>query len=85
MGGGFKKREPIDIKIIRQHPQVMEIFRNHQWLWLFELFKGYDDDIAKEFIVALKSHSEEGSTTRIRGMAITLSPEIIRRDTTLPQ
>ena len=56
MGGGFNKRDPNDIKRIRQHPQVMEIFRNHQWLSLFELLKCFDEEIAREFVVALQSH-----------------------------
>ena len=41
--------EPPDIKIIRQHPQVMDIFKNHQWLGFFEVLKDFDEEIAQEF------------------------------------
>jgi len=56
-GRGFNRREPSDNKIIHLHPPVLDIFRIHQWLAFFELLKGYDDDIAYEFSMALKSHT----------------------------
>ena len=62
----------------------MEILKNHQWLDFFELLKGFDEEIAQEFVVALQSHSEERVTIVVRGLAITLSPEIISRVTTFP-
>ena len=62
----------------------MKIFRNHQWLWFFELLKGFDEEIAREFAVAMQSHLEERATTMVRGLAITLSPELISKVTTFP-
>ena len=84
MAGGFNRRDPTDIKRIRQHPQFMEIYRNHQRLGLFELLKGFDEEIDQEFTVALQSHSKERATIVVRGLAITLSPELISKVTTLP-
>ena len=46
--------------------------------------KGYDDEIAKNFVVALQSYSEERATTMIKGLTITLYPELISRVTTIP-
>lgn len=84
MGGGFNRRDPIDIKRIIKHPQVMDIFKNHKWLGLFELIKGFNKDIARQFTVALQSHSEERVNIVVIGLAITPSPELIRRITTFP-
>ena len=84
MGGGFNRREPLDTRIIYQHPPVVDIFRNHQWLGFFEMLKGYDDDLSHELSMALHSHEENSATTIVRGLAISLSPETINRVTTLP-
>ena len=45
MGRGFNRMDPIDIKRIILHPQVMVILRNHQWLGFFKLMKGFYEDI----------------------------------------
>lgn len=84
MAGGFNKREPSDTKIIHLHPPVVDIFRRHQWLGFFELLNGYDDDITFEFSMALISHIKVSATTVVRGLAISLSPELISKGTTLP-
>ena len=62
----------------------MEIFINHQWLGFFDLLKGFDEDLAQEFAVVVQSHSEERSTTMVRGLSITLSPELISVVITFP-
>jgi len=49
MRGGSNRQKPTKTKRFHQHPPVVNIFRRHQWLGLFELLKGYDDDITHEF------------------------------------
>lgn len=51
---------------------------------LFEFLKGYDDDLAREFAMALHSQEEDGATNVIRGLSIFLSLETIRRVNTFP-
>lgn len=63
---------------------MLDIFRRHHWLGLFELLKGYDDDIAYEFSMALNSQTEFSATTVVRGLVISLIPKLISRVETLP-
>ena len=63
MGGGFKRRELTDTFRIHLHPLVVDIFRKHHWLGFFELVKGYDDDIAQEFAMALNPQARTNATT----------------------
>ena len=83
-GGGFNRREPTYTRMIHFHPHVADIFRRHQWLGFFELLKGYDDEVSFDFSMALNSQSDVNPTTVIRGLVITISPEVINRVTTLP-
>jgi len=53
MIGGFNRREPIETSRIDLHPSLVEIFLRHNWLGFFELLRGYDDDVAQEFSMAL--------------------------------
>ena len=46
--------------------------------------KGYDDDLAFEFAMALNSQTEDSATVVVRGLTIYLNLEIISRVTTLP-
>jgi len=84
MGVGFNRREPSNTKRILLRPPIVEIFRRHQWLGFFELLKGYDDDLAFEFSMALNSQTKESPTTIVRVLAISLNPKIISGITTLP-
>lgn len=84
MGGGFKRREPTDSKIIHLHPSVVEIFKRHQWLGFFELLKGYDDDITYEFSMALNPHARASDTIMVTRLSITINLDFISRVTTLP-
>lgn len=50
----------------------------------FELLKGYDDDLAFLFSMALNSQTKDSATTVVRGLIISLSAKIITKVTTLP-
>lgn len=64
---------------------MVEIFRRHNWLGFFEVLRGYDDDLAQEFPMALNHQATIIATTMVRGFSITITPEVISRITTLPQ
>lgn len=84
MGQGFNRREPTDNKRIHLHPLVADIFRRHEWLGLFELLKGYDDDMTYEFFMGLNLKGRTSATTAVRVLSITINPKLICRVTTLP-
>ena len=84
MEGGFNKRKPSDTKITHQHPPIVDIFINHLWLGLFELLKGYDDDLPHEFATTFHSQGGDSATIVVRGLAISLILENINRVTTFP-
>lgn len=84
MGGEFNRSKPSNTKRIHLHPLVLDIFRRHQWIGFLELLKGYDDDLAFEFVVALNSQTEDSATIVVRGLVISLNLEIISIVTTLP-
>jgi len=64
---------------------MVEIFRRHNWLGLFELLRGYDDDVDQEFSMALNPLARTIATIVVRGLSITNTLEVISRITTLPQ
>ena len=84
VGGGFNRREPTYTKRIHLQPPVLDIFKRHHWLGFFELLKGYDDDITYEFSMTLNYQIRVNATTMVRGLDISISPELISRVTTLP-
>lgn len=85
MTGGFNQREPTNKSRIHLHPPVVEIFRRHNWLGLFELLRGYDDYVAQEFSMALNPQARISATMVIRGILITITPQVLCRITTLTQ
>lgn len=84
MTGGFDKREPTSTTRIHQHPPMIESFTRHQWMGFFELLRGYDDDVAREFAMSLIPLARASATTTVRGFSVTITLESIRRITTLP-
>lgn len=76
--------DPLESKIIHLHSLVSHICGKHQWLGFFELLKGYDDVIAYEISMALSAQIEVNATTMVRGLAISISLELIRMVKTLP-
>lgn len=82
MGGGFNKKEPIDTRMIHLHPPIADIFRKHQWLDLLVFWKGYDDEFSFNFFMDLNTQSDVSATIIIRGLIITICPEVISRVTT---
>jgi len=61
-----------------------EIFTRHQWMGLFELLRGYDDDLAREFAMSLIPLTRASATVVVRGFSVTITPKSISRITTLP-
>jgi len=84
MIGGFNRREPTRTTRIHQHPPVVEIFTRHQWLGFFELLRGYDDVVDMEFAMSLIPQARVSAIVVVRGFSVKITPESIRKITTLP-
>lgn len=50
----------------------------------FELLRGYDDDVAREFVISLIPLARVSATAVVRDLSVTITPENIIRITTLP-
>lgn len=61
--GSFNRREPIYMNIIYQHPGVVTIFENCQWLGFFEKLRCFDNEVTKEFSMILQNHEGHGFFT----------------------
>ena len=68
MTWGFNRKEPTKKTRTHFHPPVVEIFRRHQWLGFFELLRGYDDDVAREFVISLIPQARFNATPVVRGL-----------------
>lgn len=63
---------------------MVEIITRNQWLGLFELLRGYADEIAREFTMSLTTLTRVSVTIVVRGLSVTITLESISRITTLP-
>ena len=54
MSGGFIRKEPTDSKKLRENPEVVELFTHARWMSFYDNLQGYDDEVAEEFLRALK-------------------------------
>ena len=84
MPGGFIRREPTDSNTLRRNPAVVELFTRAQWMPFSDKLQGYDDEVAEEFLQALKPKSLTLATVSFRGLSLQLTPEHISRITELP-
>jgi len=78
------RRDPINTLRIQQHLQVLEIFTRHNWMGFFKKFKGYDDEVAQDFVLSLIPLTRIHVTIVVRGLSIELTPMLINKVTTLP-
>ena len=83
MTGGFNRREPINTGRIHQVPPVLEIFTRHNWMGYFEKLRGYDDEVARDFVLSLIPLTRTHATIVVRGLSIELTLDLISRITTL--
>jgi len=51
---------------------------------LFEKLRGFDEEIAQEFVLSLVPHSRTHANITFRGLSMEITPEFINRVTTLP-
>ena len=84
MPGGFIRREPTDSTKLRENPEVVEFFTQAQWMLFCDKLQGYDDEVAEEFLQALKPKSKTLATVNFRGLSLRLTPQFISRVTELP-
>lgn len=78
------KKEPTNSTRLHEHPQAVAIFTRANWMTFFEKFQGFDEEIAKEFVLSLVPHSRTHATITFRGLSMEITPEFISRVTTLP-
>jgi len=84
MTGDLNRRDATKTTRIHQHHPIVEIFTRHQPLGFFKLLRGHDDDIAREFAMSLIPLARVSAIVVLRGFSVTVTPESIRRITTLP-
>lgn len=84
MTRGFSKREPTNTMRIHQHPLIVEMFKRHNWMGLFEKMRGYDDEVATDLALSLIPLIRTHSTTVVKCLSVEITPEIIGKITTLP-
>ena len=54
MPGGFIRKELTDAKKLRENLEVVELFTRARWMSFCDKLQGYDDEVAEEFLRALK-------------------------------
>jgi len=84
MPGGFIRREPTDSSKLRENREVVELFTRVQWIAFCDKLQGYDDEVAEEFLQALRPKSKTVATVNFRGLSLTLTPQYISQITELP-
>ena len=84
MPGGFIRREPTDSTKLRENQEVVELFTRAQWISFCDKLQGYDDEVAEEFLQALRPKSKTLATVNFRGLSLKLTPQYISRITELP-
>jgi len=84
MPGGFIRREPTDSKKLQENPEVVELFTRARWMSFCDKLQGYDDEVAEEFLCALKPKSKMLAIVNFRGLNLRLTPLFIIRVTGLP-
>ena len=84
MPGGFIRKEPTDSKKLRESPEVVELFTRARWMSFCDKLQGYDDEVAVEFLRALKPKSKTLAVINFRGLNLRLTPQFISRVTDLP-
>jgi len=77
MPGGFIRREPTDSSKLRENREVVELFTWVQWISFCDKLQGYDDEVAEEFLQALRPKSKTLATVNFRGLSLTLTPQYI--------
>ena len=76
MPGGFIKKEPTDSKKLRENPEVVELFTRAQWMSFCDKLQGYDDEVAEEFLRALKAKIKDISHRQFQGFESQTHPTV---------
>ena len=84
MSGGFIRREPTDPNTLRRNQAVVELFTRAQWMPFCDKLQGYDEEVAEEFLQALRPKSKVLATVNFRGLSLTITPQSISRIIELP-
>lgn len=79
MGGEVVHHEPSNVSVLRQNPELLEVFRTIGWLQYFERLQGHDDYVALDF-----ARNLEGNHSEVKGMPIEFFEQAIAEVTGLP-
>lgn len=78
------RKEYLKSTKLHEHIEVVALFTRENWIPFFEKFHGYDEEVTKEFLLSLKTHSKTHATVSFRGLTIEITLEFISRITSLP-
>ena len=79
MPGGFIRKEPSDSSKLYEHPGVVDLFTQANWISFFDKIQGHDEEITEEFLISLRPHSRTHATISFQGLTLELTPELISR------
>ena len=63
---------------------MVDLFTKAHWISFVDIIQGYDEEVTKEFLMSLRSHSKTHATISFRGLTLELTPDFISRITGLP-
>ena len=84
MPGGFIRKEPSNSSKLHEHPEVVDLFTQGNWISFFDKIQGHDEEITEDFLISLRPHSKTHATVSFRGLTLELTHELISRITGLP-
>lgn len=58
MPGGFIRKEPSDSRKLHEHPKVVNLFTQANWMSLFDKIQGHDKETAEEFLMSMRPQSK---------------------------
>jgi len=58
MPGGFIRKEPSDTSKLNEHPEVVDLFTQANWMTFSNRIWGHDEEIKEEFFMSLKPQSK---------------------------
>lgn len=69
---------------LHEHPEVVALFTRENWIPFFDIIHGYDEEVTKEFLISLRTHSKSHAIVSFRGLTIDLTLEFISKIIGLP-
>ena len=77
------RKEPLNSIKLYEHPEVADLFARESWISFFDRIQGYDEEVTEEILISLRPHLETHAIVSFRGLILALTPNFIRRITSL--